>query len=470
MTTNPSQASLIANYGTLIKSGSGLSDISNFGPAMHNYGLIRVEEGALRVTSDNHTHSGDFEILAEATMEFSGTQHFGATASITGDGNVSFPLMGGWHILEPGMTYQIGGWTTLACNSCAVRVHTDAVTGDLYIGNPSENWFPQLEGEGSLTVTGLFDWRQGVIGHTGNYFNTRPITVDAQGGMNLHSGVSRMTRDAVIHNHGEAIFSSGAFYLSHPSAQFINLPDATFEVRGAQDINYYWSAQDLPLGRFVNQGAYLKTGVGSATLTSIILQNSGNMDVEEGELIFRRRSGSSNPDGGARLVLEDGLVNTDAPLLFEEFARLHGSGTINGPVEVNDDIAPGFSTTPWQAGQITINGDLTKSETTRTLVKLVSSPSPGSGHDQVAVDGQAHIAGTLDVRLADGYNPFFGEEFVVLTCSLGCTGEFEALEFSPSEDDFELIYSANSITVRWIGESPVVVPNEFILFLPMTIR
>ena len=74
------------------------------------------------------------------------------------------------------------------------------------------------------------------------------------------------------------------------------------------------------------------------------------------------------------------------------------------------------------------------------------------------------------MRLADGYNPFFGEEFVVLTCSLGCTGEFGSVEFSPSEDDFELIYSADSVTVRWIGESPVVVPNEFIVFLPMTVR
>jgi hypothetical protein len=91
----------------------------------------------------------------------------------------------------------------------------------------------------------------------------------------------------------------------------------------------------------------------------------------------------------------------------------------------------------------------------------------------LGLDGPADprpLSGTLDVRLADEYNPFFGEEFVVLTCNQACTGEFEALEFSPSEDDFELIYSANSVTVRWIGESPVVVPNEFILFLPMTVR
>jgi hypothetical protein len=109
-------------------------------------------------------------------------------------------------------------------------------------------------------------------------------------------------------------------------------------------------------------------------------------------------------------------------------------------------------------GELDVAPDATTQEAYRRLLGLDAPANPRP------------LSGTLDVRLGDGYNPAFGDEFVVLTCSLGCNGEFEAVEFSPSEDDFELIYSANSVTVRWIGESPIVVPNEFILFLPMTVR
>jgi hypothetical protein len=108
------------------------------------------------------------------------------------------------------MTYNIGGRTTISCFSCAVRFHNTAVTGELYLDQwPGVGGIPQIEGEGSVTVTGQTIWRQAVIGHSGNYFNSGPITVEMQGGLDLQTGLSRIMRDAIVRNHGEAVYSGG---------------------------------------------------------------------------------------------------------------------------------------------------------------------------------------------------------------------------------------------------------------------
>ena len=469
LNSNPSQASVFNNFGTLRKTGAGLSNLADSPPAVQNYGLIKVEEGQLRIHGANFTHPGAFEILAGATLQFDGSQHFGATASLSGAGNVTFIRSGGFFVVNAGTTYNLSGRTSIHCFNCSVQFHNAAVTGELALIPWYEGivaGIPQLEGEGSVTVTGLTLWQQGVIGHTGNYINNGPITVNMQGGLELSSLVSRIMRDAVIRNHGEAVFSSGDFYISDTSARFENLPGATFTIAGARDINYYWSAQDLPLGRFINQGSLVKSGSGTATITSVIVENSGLIDVQEGGLVFQRRPGSTHAEGGARLILDGGQVQSTSTLQFTEFARLQGHGELHADVQAAEEIAPGFNTTPWTPGLINIHGDLSMGADSRLRARLVSSSSPGSGHDQLAVSGQAQLAGRLVVQLADGYLPPFDAEFDILTCALDCSGSFEAVEFHPSEDDFELILAQDKVTVRWIGESG----NGFSIFLPLVVR
>jgi hypothetical protein len=82
------------------------------------------------------------------------------------------------------------------------------------------------------------------------------------------------------------------------------------------------------------------------------------------------------------------------------------------------------------------------------------------------VVGQAQVRGILDVCLTDGFAPAFGSEFALLTCSLGCNGAFNRLEFLPSENDYETISAPNSVRVHWVGESA----TEHLVFLPLITR
>ncbi len=472
--TQPSQASIIANYGTLIKSGADLSDIANFGPALHNFGLVRVEEGELRVGGGNHTHAGAFEALAGATMQFDGTQHFGPTASINGDGSVGFIRNGGSFVLDPDMTYNIGGRTTLSCFGCAVRFHTTAVTGELAL-LPWDGQIPQIEGEGSLTVTGQTLWHQGVIGHTGNYSHNGPITVEMQGGLTLYGLSSQIMHDAIVRNHGAAVYNAGSFFIRYPTAHFINLPGASFTIEGPRDIDFYWGAQDLPLGRFINQGSLLKTGAGAATITSLIVENSGEIEVQEGSLHFLRHATLSQPWQGARLVLDGGVVNAAEPLLFQ-FSQLRGHGDLNAAVESNSYLWPGFTASEtevgfYEAGILEINGDLTMTGDSRTFALLVSAdPAAGVGYSQLRVDSAVELSGTLSIRVDNGFigGLGVGDEFAVMHCTQGCLGAFEMVDVVQDGFTFEVLYQANQVVVRCL-EAPLA-DDPYMLYLPLTVR
>jgi hypothetical protein len=460
-TMQHSAGSAILNDGEIVKSGPGLGDLA-VALGVRNDGLIRVEQGQLRINGTRSipvevfTHTGDFEMLAGATMQFDGTQNFGPTASVTGDGNVGFIRSGGSLVLDYDMTYHIGGRTTLWCFSCAVRFHATAVTGELAL-LPWEGTFPQIEGEGALTVTGQTLWHQGVIGHTGNYGNNEPITVEMQGGLTLYGLQSHIAHDAIIRNHSEAVYNAGSFLIRYPTARFINLPGASFEIQGPRDIDFYWLSQDLPLGRFVNQGELIKSGDGDAFFTGVILENSGSVNVTEGSLAFRRSPSVNAPDVGGRLILADGLTASDEALKIEPFSWLLGGGAVDGPVEIRGNISPGhpgFGGTPWEVDQIAVNGDLTLDLDGRYLAKLLNSATPGVGHDQVAVNGTAFVGGLLQISLHPDYDPPLETEFTLLTCSQACLGFFNELIVSPDETYFQILYQGDRIVARRVAEPP----------------
>ncbi len=458
----PSQGSAILNEGTILKTGPDLSDLSDFGAGVRNDGLVRVEEGTLRIFGTRSipvevfTHSGSFEMLAGATMQFDGAQNFGPTASITGDGNVGFVRSSGGFVLDHEMTYQIGGRTTVQCFSCVVSWNAQGVTGELALLPFFVPPFPtrgQIAGEGSITVTGQTLWDQGIIGQLGPV-NT-PITVEMQGGIALYGNHMHIESLATVRNHGVAVYSGGNFVIAHPSGQFANLPGARFEMQGPRDImcrNIGFGTP--PLGRFVNQGEVIKSGEGDAFLTCVILENQGTLDVQEGQLSVRPTTQGSTPEGG-RLILADGLTISSEPIAIEASSWLLGSGEVDAPVEIRGHISPGhpgFGGTPWETARITITGDLSLDSDSRYLAKILDDGGPGIGHDLVVVEGETALGGLLQISLHPDFDPPAGSEFTVLTCGAGCDGLFDQRIISPPGVFFEVLYGDNSVIVRRISE------------------
>lgn len=458
----------IFNYGELIKTGSGLADLHNSNVPMVNHGIVDVQEGSLRMHGGGSSapHEGSFTVAEGATIEFAGNwSYFGASSSVTGSGKVRFFQNGSWRLLD-NMTYDIEGVTRIdggtGCGggACALLFNTHAVTGSLEMDTITGMI---MQGDnGSLTVNGHFDWHSGTVS---NQFTPNHFTLDLLGGMTLRGGGSAIGRRAEVHNRAETVYQSGSFFLNHPEARFINHPDASFEIRGGRELDYRSGNSPLPLGVFDNRGMLTKTEAGTAEIISITVDNSGVIDVQEGSLHFTRHPNLSGFWQGARLILNDGVVHSQTPLVFEN-SSLYGHGVINTDVEIDNGITLGFGTAgSYQAGIVQINGNLTLADTSQLYVRLAGhDPVPGAGYSQLQINGDSptELRGELYLSIDSTFiNELeVGDEFVVMTCAAGCTRFFDQVAVStpnPSPIFFEAVYQGNQVVVRATDVEPTPV-------------
>ncbi len=98
---------------------------------------------------------------------------------------------------------------------------------------------------------------------------------------------------------------------------------------------------------------------------------------------------------------------------------LQGIGTISGNLSnTGGTILPG---TPGVAGILTVTGNY--SDPQAFLDIQIGGPTPGTELSQLNVLGLASLGGTLDVSSINGFTPYNGEQFVILT-SAGLSGTF----------------------------------------------
>ena len=470
--SSSSSDSRFFNEGSLYKIGLGRANFAGFqnsgnifgGPRLINNGSIEVEEGIMMMRGGSSTdpHEGSFNVAAGGFLILVGNSEvFAEVSSISGEGEVRFFQNGPW-TLNAGMTYDVTGLTRVSDATscpCRLRIDTDAFTGSLHMQSGSGKF---IEGvDGSLTVADSFDWHTGAIGQqfAGNF------TLNVLGGITLHSGISAIAQRGIINHHGTAIYESGTFYLRHPTARFVNHPGATFEIQGERLLSYRLGGSDPVHGVFDNRGSLLKTGAEEATIEGIAIENSGVIDVQEGSLRFTRHSSQSQPWQGARLILNDGVVHSQTPLVFEN-SRLYGHGVINADVDIDNGIFLGSGTGgSYEAGVIRINGNLSLADTSQFYARLVSDdPQPGVGFGQLQIQGDSptELRGALAIHIDSAFvgDIQVGDEFVVMTCSQGCTRFFDQVAVTvpnPSPIFFEALYQGNQVVLRATDVEPLPV-------------
>ena len=111
-----------------------------------------------------------------------------------------------------------------------------------------------------------------------------------------------------------------------------------------------------------------------------------------------------NADGGGGVAVGSGVLN--------------GSGKIGGDLanENGGTVAPGNS-----PGTLTVDGNYTQGATGTLAIEIAET-----AFDRLVVNGQANLAGTLDVTLLDGYVPSDGATFDILDFS-SVSGDFDTL-------------------------------------------
>ena len=167
-------------------------------------------------------------------------------------------------------------------------------------------------------------------------------------------------------------------------------------------------SDDLAIGGFV-----ALTSVGGAATVEV--NNGGRL---ESNGTIQVRSGSTLGGNG---TIE--AVNVD----IRAGARLDGTPTIVGSVFNLGTVAPGFS-----PGTTTIGGDFQQGPGGLLEIE-VEGLLPGIGHDELLIDGNATLAGRLDVPLtgAPGF-PQINDEITFLRAfgALGVMGQFDSLTAS----------------------------------------
>ena len=148
--------------------------------------------------------------------------------------------------------------------------------------------------------------------------------------------------------------------------------------------------------------------------------------------------------GEGNLTVSDGATATAPLITINNQSSMNGDGTIQADVTSAGTVAPGLS-----VGQLAIEGSYLQTSLGRLHAEL-----DGTGNDQLAMTGDAELAGTLQLSLINGFIPKVGQEFIILTAG-SVLGTFDEV-VGPNE--LEVVYGAGTVTVVVAG---TVCPGDF---------
>lgn len=165
--------------------------------------------------------------------------------------------------------------------------------------------------------------------------------------------------------------------------------------------------------------------------------NYGNVHI--GREGYVEQTGSHTVFGSTQV---DGVLAGD--LVAQSGSNVTGSGRITGFLNNTGTVSPGGVE---ETGTLSVGGQYRQTSTTATLRFDLSGTVAGESHDQLAVEGAAILDGVLELQLADGYTPTYGDRFDLITYG-SRDGTFNQLRGVLLSRDLALavLYGANAIS------------------------
>ena len=223
----------------------------------------------------------------------------------------------------------------------------------------------------------------------------------------------------------------GAFGINTVSGSTARVENAgLWEVLGGGDYQSF----DNRVGVFANEatGVFRKSG-GDLTefrRAALMVENAGTFDAQAGE------------------------IRIEVPFDHQAGGVIAGAATFSpgGAFTHAGNTAPG---SPTATGILSWTGTWAPAASSSLVVDL-GGTTAGSGHDQLAVSAAATLAGTLDLRVADGAALADGDAFTVLTAP-AVTGTFSGVTENIGYD-FSVATTATSVvvTVTRVNQAPVI--------------
>jgi hypothetical protein len=469
LTVNGAGETFFENFsgsGALTKSGAG---IMNWTPTVTANVEINVSAGTLRMHADGVT-----DVLGGGgSIAVNGSSLFDVRDNLTLDGATLTRASGAEVILAADKTLRVqnGGDVVMTDSYSNTTDSTITVTGagSSFTGDSTLSF----NGGSALNVTAGGTVAAGARVNVGTAGDGTVFVAGSGsffGGANLHVGGAG---DA-----GVVVFNSDS------TGMFATINVANSNTAGTSGTLIIQSGAAVTGSALVianvagdADGAVTITGAGSTlTLTGTAItsigagvQNTGALNVSNGGtfnsgtgLTTVRATGSivinggtynSNGDltlNGGMLRLLSGTVNADSIELTAggtvdfDGGVLHVESFTGGLVNQGGTLAPGQS-----LGITTVTGTYFQ-QSAGTLQIQIGGLTPGTQYDRLDVSSILGLDGTLNVLLANGFNPQSGDSFDILNW-FGLLGNFDAINLpalvAPLAWDTSQLYTTGALSV-----------------------
>lgn len=324
---------------------------------------------------------------------------------------------------------------------------TAVVAGNIQIwdGDPdpgATSYLHMTRNAGSLEATALLN-HSGYFDQRGGVFEVWNGTNSSAGGMLLDNdadcriryltsdaGTIRLYRNAILRG---PLAGGGTYWI----CDFTN--NAEFRMGGASDIGgsfrghltnngvFTYYDGDFATSRLTNHGVINMYG----DFTCQRLVNYAAMVVPTGRTLSANGAGyaSAVENNSTLSVRSDGRITllADKPLVNQGAMYAGGAGvspaTVQGLFTNNGFLLPGDSALP-AGSQLIVSGGFTAGVGAELRIRLRGTGT--TNYDRLTVQGVATLAGKLDVRLTDGYEPALYDTFYPVSWT-SRSGQFSQL-------------------------------------------
>ncbi len=400
------QGLIRSNGGAVVLTGT----IDNTGGTIANIGT-----GALRLEGAT-VSNGSIAIDAGSTLQarYGDSQLNGVTlaqnGSFTINGGTALQFLNGSFSQSAGATTTINGTLTSPSTDLTITGGAIAVNGNLRVNNATFTSDSAVTvGSGGRIAAGAYDQTGGSLSVDG-IVTANGSGFTQNGDVGIHAGGS-LTALTYTHNSGNLTVAGEL---------------DTTAGSGTRSFLQYGGNLTVEAGGVLNSSRnYYQTG-GAATINGTL---------------------TAGPEGDRRIAIAGGVLNgtgtLEGAVVIRAGGRLEGGLTINGSLINNGTLAIG------DPAVMDVFGDYTQSGLWDVEI---DGPLPGSGYDQLNVNGNATLGGTLVFDM--GYVPRSPATFPFLTCtptSGPCiNGTWGNVQYNGA-GTWRLIYDVDSVSLEVDG-------------------
>lgn len=359
--------------------------------------------------------------------------------------SATFNLTGGTLNLAGNVTrYSAGGNATLNFNGGTLNLGGSSITVDHFnLGTASgaNAQFTLASGKTLSTDTlAVGGQGTGTLNFSGAGLSANRITVGPGGTINVSAswtytktlestgGLISVPAGALFIDAGAqaTLGGTGQISILYGYVGYATSPLSTFTQTGGT----FSVRNDLAVGRqgsavglYTLEDGLLEVGTaprGSPALrvgraaTGTFTQRGGTVRIDYGGLSLGEEGGNGTYD------FEGGVLTTPLIRGGTGTSAFNWTGGTLHATNVNfalDNLGTGVLAPGASVGKTTILGDYHQGPDASYQVEIAGRGTPGTAYDQVVVQGNATLAGSLAIDLLGSFNPVFGDTFDVLTAT-----------------------------------------------------